>query len=73
MIPNIPGIYGKNVLGAVEVYYHPERTGKKIVIIGGGLAGIELGIFLSGLGRKVTIIEMMDALSDGGNPVHGSL
>jgi pyruvate/2-oxoglutarate dehydrogenase complex dihydrolipoamide dehydrogenase (E3) component len=33
--------------------------------------GIELAIFLSGLGRTVTILEMMETLSDGGNPVHG--
>jgi 2,4-dienoyl-CoA reductase-like NADH-dependent reductase (Old Yellow Enzyme family)/thioredoxin reductase len=70
VIPNIPGIHGKNVLGAEEVYYHPERAGKNVVIIGGGLVGIELGIFLSGLGRKVTIMEMMETLNDGGNPVH---
>jgi 2,4-dienoyl-CoA reductase-like NADH-dependent reductase (Old Yellow Enzyme family)/thioredoxin reductase len=70
VVPNIPGIYGKNVLGAEEVYYHPERAGKNVVILGGGLVGIELGIFLSGLGRKVTIIEMMDTLNDGGNPIH---
>ena len=71
VIPNIPGIDGKNVLGAEEAYYHPEKTGKNVVILGGGLVGIELGIYLSGLGRKVTIIEMMETLSDGGNPVHG--
>jgi 2,4-dienoyl-CoA reductase-like NADH-dependent reductase (Old Yellow Enzyme family)/thioredoxin reductase len=70
VIPGIPGINGKNVLGAEEVYYHPESTGKNVVIIGGGLVGIELGIFLSGLGRKVTLIEMMETLKDGGNPVH---
>ncbi len=70
-IPAIPGIQGKNVLGAEEAYYYPEKTGKTIAILGGGLVGIELAIFLSGLGRRVTIIEMMDALSDGGNPVHG--
>jgi pyruvate/2-oxoglutarate dehydrogenase complex dihydrolipoamide dehydrogenase (E3) component len=71
LIPNIPGIDGKNVLGAEEVYYHPEKTGNSVVIIGGGLLGIELAIFLSELGRKVTIIEMMTTLSDGGNPIHG--
>jgi len=71
LVPDIPGINGMNVLGAEEVYYHPERAGRNVVILGGGLVGIELGIFLSGLGCRVTIIEMMDALSDGGNPVHG--
>jgi len=71
MKPRIPGIDGANVLGAEEAYYHPERTGKEVVIIGGGLAGIELAVYLSGLGRKVLIMEMMETLSDGGNPVHG--
>ena len=50
---------------------HPDKVGATAVILGGGLAGIELAIFLAGLGRKITIVEMMEALSDGGNPVHG--
>ena len=70
-IPDIPGIGGRNVLNALEAYHHPEKVGQKVVVLGGGLVGIELGIFLSGLGRQVTILEMMEALSDGGNPVHG--
>jgi 2,4-dienoyl-CoA reductase-like NADH-dependent reductase (Old Yellow Enzyme family) len=70
-IPPIPGIDGNNVLGAVDAYRHPEKTGGAVLVLGGGLAGIELAIFLSGLGRTVTIMEMMETLSDGGNPVHG--
>jgi 2,4-dienoyl-CoA reductase-like NADH-dependent reductase (Old Yellow Enzyme family) len=70
-VPGIPGIVGPNVLGAEQAYMEPERVGATAVILGGGLAGIELAIFLAGLGRTVTILEMMDALSDGGNPVHG--
>jgi 2,4-dienoyl-CoA reductase-like NADH-dependent reductase (Old Yellow Enzyme family)/thioredoxin reductase len=70
-VPAIPGIDGDNVLSAEEAYRHPEKTGSSVVVLGGGLVGIELGIFLSGLGRRVTILEMMEALSDGGNPVHG--
>jgi 2,4-dienoyl-CoA reductase-like NADH-dependent reductase (Old Yellow Enzyme family) len=69
--PNIPGINGNNVLGAEEVYYHPEKTGHNVVIIGGGLVGVELGIYLADLGRKVTVIEMMEHLNDGGNLCHG--
>ncbi len=71
VIPNIPGINGKNVLGAEEVYYHPEKCGRKVVIIGGGLVGVELGIYLAGLGREITIVEMMESLNDGGNRCHG--
>jgi len=71
IVPNIPGIQGNNVLGAEEVYYHPEKAGNNVVIIGGGLVGVEVGIYLAGLGRKVTIIEMMESLNDGGNLCHG--
>jgi pyruvate/2-oxoglutarate dehydrogenase complex dihydrolipoamide dehydrogenase (E3) component len=49
----------------------PDLVGSTAVILGGGLSGIELAVFLSGLGRRVTIVEMMETLSDGGNPVHG--
>jgi 2,4-dienoyl-CoA reductase-like NADH-dependent reductase (Old Yellow Enzyme family)/thioredoxin reductase len=71
VIPVIPGISGNNVLGAEEVYYHPEKAGNNVVIIGGGLVGVELGIYLAGLGRRVSIIEMMEFLNDGGNQCHG--
>ena len=40
------------------------------MILGGGLVGIELGIFLAGLGKDITIMEMMPELNDGGNMVH---
>jgi 2,4-dienoyl-CoA reductase-like NADH-dependent reductase (Old Yellow Enzyme family)/thioredoxin reductase len=70
VIPNIPGINGNNVLGSEELYYHPEKCGKNVVIIGGGLVGVELGIYLAGLGRIVTIVEMMETLNDGGNQCH---
>ncbi len=69
--PAIPGIEGVNVMDAESAYRQPERVAERVVIIGGGLAGIELGIYLSSLGRQVTIMEMMETLSDGGNPVHG--
>jgi 2,4-dienoyl-CoA reductase-like NADH-dependent reductase (Old Yellow Enzyme family) len=71
LVPIVPGIDSPNVLCAENAYNHPEKTGPKIVILGGGLVGIELAIYLSSLGRTVTIMEMMETLSDGGNPVHG--
>ncbi len=68
--PSIPGIDGENVFGAEYIYTHPEAAGKRVLILGGGLVGIELGLFLSGLGRTVTLMEMMPTLNDGGNMVH---
>jgi 2,4-dienoyl-CoA reductase-like NADH-dependent reductase (Old Yellow Enzyme family) len=69
--PGIPGIDSNNVLDAEEAYFHPDKCGRNVVIIGGGLVGIELGIYLAGLGRKITIVEMMESLNDGGNVCHG--
>ena len=70
--PNIPGIDGKNVLGAEYAYTHTEEAGKRVVILGAGLVGLELGIYLSILGREVKVLEMMDAINDGGNFLHAS-
>ena len=68
--PRIPGIDGDNVFSAEHIYVHPQETGQQVVILGGGLVGIELGIFLADLGRKITLVEMLPQLHDGGNMVH---
>ena len=65
--PPIPGIDGANVKSAAQVYDDPESVGKNVVILGGGLVGLELAIHLGDLGRKVTVVEMLDHLNDGGN------
>lgn len=70
VVPQIPGICGNNVLSAEFAYLNPETVGQNAVILGAGLVGVELGIYLSMLGRKVTIVEMMDHISDGGNFQH---
>ncbi|MCL1829162.1 MAG: FAD-dependent oxidoreductase [Oscillospiraceae bacterium] len=68
--PKIKGIDGANVFPAEEIYTAPEKAGGRVIILGGGLVGIELGIFLAGLGKKITVIEMLDKLNDGGNHLH---
>ena len=61
--PPIKGIDLPNVFGAEDIYYHPEKAGNSVVIIGGGLVGVELGIHLAMEGRSVTIVEMLPDLS----------
>jgi len=68
--PDIPGIDGPNVLGAEEAYRHPQKVGKKAVIIGAGLVGLELAIYLTMLGKVVSVVELTDKISDGGNMLH---
>lgn len=37
---------------------HEDRVGKRVVIVGGGAVGVELGIHLNSLGHECTILEM---------------
>ena len=69
VVPNIPGI--GNALMAEDVYLNPEMAGKRVVIIGGGLVGLELGVYLARYGnskdgnviagRTVEVVEMLPA------------
>ncbi len=60
-----------NVFGAHALYMHPEKAGQNVVVIGGGLVGLELAVFMGMQGRAVTVIEMMPELNDGGNNLQG--
>jgi 2,4-dienoyl-CoA reductase-like NADH-dependent reductase (Old Yellow Enzyme family)/thioredoxin reductase len=68
--PPIPGIDNANVMSAEYAYVNPDTVGERPVILGAGLVGIELAIYLSMLGRKVTVIEMLPAINHGGNHMH---
>ena len=68
--PRINGIDNKNVLSGNDAFMHAEKVGDSAVILGGGLVGIELAIYLAGLGKKATIVEMSDDLNDSGNFIH---
>ena len=62
--PPIPGIDGDKVLdsdGVLALTQCPE----KVVIIGGGVIGVEFATVFNTLGKEVTIIEMMDFLVPG--------
>ena len=71
-VPNIAGIDQKNVISVTECYRHPEKAGTRVIIIGGGLAGTELAIYLTKHhGRICTVMEMEQELNNGGNRIHG--
>lgn len=71
VVPVIPGIERKNVMGVTDAYQSESAIGKRVVVLGGGLAGTEMAVWLTQKGRDVTILEMMPTLNDGGNMVHG--
>lgn len=70
IIPPIKGIDREGVLSAETVYDHTELVGDKVVILGGGLVGVELAIHLAEQGRAVTVMEMLPFLNSGGNILH---
>ena len=68
--PPIPGVDGNIVMHAQDAYTKAGELDGRIVILGGGLVGIELGIFLKNLGKDVAVIEMADKLNCGENRIH---
>lgn len=56
---NIPGINGKNVVTANDVLMEKVTVGKRVMIIGGGLVGLETAEFLSEQGKAVFVAEML--------------
>ena len=69
--PPIPGIDGKNVFLADDVYMNADLAGDSAVILGGGLVGMELAIYLNLLGKKVEVVEMADGFHPFPNVLHG--
>lgn len=58
VIPPIEGIDRPNVVGLDALHHEVPQTGQKVVILGGGLVGSEVAIYLDGLGKDVTVVEM---------------
>ena len=69
-IPPIKGIDGKNVVTAEQAFADPELVSDTAVILGAGLTGIELGIYLKSLGKDVTLVEMAEPNSSEWNVGH---
>lgn len=62
--PPIPGIDGELVLDSDMVLALTECP-DRVVIIGGGVIGVEFATVFNSLGKDVTIIEMMDTILPG--------
>lgn len=60
-LPPIPGIDGKNCMDSTGALALGEIPAS-MVIIGGGVIGIEMASIYAALGAKITIVEMMDEI-----------
>ncbi|MBW1704622.1 MAG: FAD-dependent oxidoreductase [Deltaproteobacteria bacterium] len=63
LMPRIPGITGEHVFTALEILKDNVPVKESVVVIGGGLIGVETAEFLADQGKKVTVIEMFKAVA----------
>jgi thioredoxin reductase len=70
VVPPIPGVDGKNVVFAPDVYGSEDALAGDVAVIGGGEVGTETGMHLAEKGRRVTVLEMGDMLAPGAVPIH---
>ncbi len=69
IIPDIPGIHSDFVVTAVDVLKGTKQAGERTVIVGGGLAGCEIAIWLAKQGKKAIIVEALSELMAAGAQV----
>ena len=63
--PEVPGIKGEGVISCLDVLRGQEVKENEIVLIGGGMVGCEVALFLAEMGKKVNIVEMLDEIGIG--------
>lgn len=59
LTPPVPGIDGKNVVDVVSVDSGKVKTGRKVVVCGGGMSGLECALGLAMDGKEVTVVDMV--------------
>jgi 2,4-dienoyl-CoA reductase-like NADH-dependent reductase (Old Yellow Enzyme family)/NADPH-dependent 2,4-dienoyl-CoA reductase/sulfur reductase-like enzyme len=60
IIPDIRGVERSNVSLAVDILAGRKMAGGTTIIIGGGQIGCETADFLAAMGKKVTIVEILN-------------
>ncbi|AEG59760.1 NAD(P)/FAD-dependent oxidoreductase [Desulforamulus ruminis] len=68
VVPKIEGIDGPRIVQAVDVLEGKVYPGEKVLIIGGGLVGVETADFLGERQHKVTLVDMLPQIAAGENP-----
>ena len=67
LIPKIPGIEMEHVKHVLEVDSKRAETGRRVVVCGGGISGLECALGLAMEGKEVTVLDMIPADAFGGD------
>lgn len=60
----------EHAMKAPEVYDDIGKIGQKVIMVGGGLVGCEVGLHLAKNGKDVTVIEMLDDVARDAYKMH---
>lgn len=63
IIPDIPGVKGKNVFFISNVYGKEDKLAKDVVVVGGGRAGAETAMHLAEKGHNVTLLSETSSIA----------
>ena len=70
IIPAIPGVDRPNVYHVTDLFKGNVPVGQKVVVVGGGMAGCEVGLALAWQGKEVAIVEMKPELAKDAPYIH---
>ena len=73
IVPNIPGVFDMRNAGMVwtsREALEAKEIPASLTVIGGGVIGLEMASYFSGMGAKVTVIEMLPSI---GGPIEAEL
>lgn len=60
---NLEGAGKTPMLSIDDLYLDHKEVGERVVILGGGVTGAECSLYMYGLGKQVTIVEMRNGLA----------
>ncbi|MBQ7796432.1 MAG: FAD-dependent oxidoreductase [Lachnospiraceae bacterium] len=65
IIPNLPGVDGANVMTAEEILTGKKEAKGSVIVVGGGITGMETAETLASKGHTVTLVEMTNEIGKG--------
>ncbi len=68
VVPAVPGIDGSNVTDAIKALNGTAKVGQKVAVIGAGIVGTEVAMYLAEQGKEVMVLEMLDTIMAGITP-----
>jgi 2,4-dienoyl-CoA reductase-like NADH-dependent reductase (Old Yellow Enzyme family)/thioredoxin reductase len=71
VVPPIPGL--EDPLTAEDVLSGQRQPGQRLLVLGGGLVGIEMAEMLAAQGHQVVVVEMLDDIARDMEPVSRKL